>query len=78
MENKPDKKKLIKRALYIGAGVLILLAVVLLGNGTWYQIEEQEEAVVVTLGKAKSVSEKGLHFKLPVIQQVHKVNTTIQ
>ena len=78
MENKPDKKKLIKRALYIGAGVLILLAVVLLGNGTWYQIEEQEQAVVVTLGKAKAVSEKGLHFKLPVVQQVHKVNTTIQ
>ena len=47
-------------------------------QGMWYQIEEQEEAVVVTLGEAKAVSEKGLHFKLPLIQQVHKVNTTIQ
>ncbi|HIR76728.1 MAG TPA: FtsH protease activity modulator HflK [Candidatus Choladousia intestinipullorum] len=44
----------------------------------WYQIEEQEAAVVVTLGDAKPVMEKGLHFKIPLIQQVHKVNTTIQ
>ena len=78
MEKKIDKEKLLKRAMYIGAAVLLLVAVFMLGNGMWYQIEEQEEAVVVTLGKAKTVSEKGLHFKIPLIQQVEKVNTTIQ
>lgn len=78
MEKKVDKEKLLKRAMYIGAAVLLLVAVFMLGNGMWYQIEEQEEAVVVTLGKAKTVSEKGLHFKIPLIQQVEKVNTTIQ
>lgn len=78
METNPDKKKMTKRAVTIAAAVVLFLAVLILGNGSWYQIEEQEEAVVVTMGKAKAVSEKGLHFKLPLIQQVRKVNTTIQ
>lgn len=79
MDNgKRDKAKLRKAARYAGIVLAVLLAVVFLGNGMWYQIEEQEEAVVVTLGSAKTVSEKGLHFKLPLIQQVRKVNTTIQ
>ncbi len=78
MEDKIDKKKLAKRSGIIAAAIVILLVLFALGRGMWYQIEEQEEAVVVTLGKAKAVSEKGLHFKLPLIQQVQKVNTTIQ
>lgn len=78
MRDRIDKKKLAKRSGIIAAVIVLLLALFTLGHGMWYQIEEQEEAVVVTLGKAKTVSEKGLHFKLPLIQQVHKVNTTIQ
>ena len=79
MDNgRNDKAKLLRRLQYGGIAVAVLLAVLLLGNGMWYQIEEQEEAVIVTLGSAETVSEKGLHFKIPVIQQVHKVNTTIQ
>lgn len=78
MEEKIDKKKLAKRSGIIAAVIVILLILFGMGRGMWYQIEEQEEAVVVTFGKAKAVSEKGLHFKLPLIQQVQKVNTTIQ
>ncbi len=78
MEDKIDKKKLAKRSGIIAAAVVIVLILFGMGRGMWYQIEEQEEAVVVTFGKAKAVSEKGLHFKLPLIQQVQKVNTTIQ
>ena len=58
--------------------VVTLLVLLLLSNGMWYQIEEQEQAVLVTLGKAQTVSEKGLHFKIPLIQSVTKVDTTIQ
>lgn len=32
----------------------------------------------MTLGKAKAVTDAGLHFKIPFIQQVKKVNTTIK
>lgn len=73
-----DKAKVRKKAGIAGIVVLVLAVILILGTGMWYQIEEQEEAVVVTFGEAKAVTEKGLHFKLPLIQQVKKVNTTIQ
>ena len=34
--------------------------------------------MLITLGKAQAVTSPGLHFKIPLIQQVRKVNTTIQ
>ena len=43
-----------------------------------YQIKEQEQAVVTTFGKPSADTTSGLHFKIPLIQKVHKVNTTIQ
>lgn len=56
-------------------GVIIVLSLVF---GATYQIREQEQAVLVTFGKAQAVTEPGLHFKIPYIQSVKKVNTTIQ
>ena len=77
-KQKKGRKKMPKRMkLVIGAAVA---AVVLLpaAAGSFYQIQEQEQAVLVTFGKPKAVTETGLHLKLPLIQQVMKVNTTIQ
>lgn len=60
-------------------GICALVAVVLiLIFGSTYQIREQEQAVLITLGQASAVTEPGLHFKIPFIQRVRKVNTTIQ
>lgn len=60
-------------------GICALIAVVLiLVFGSTYQIREQEQAVLITLGQATAVTEPGLHFKIPLIQRVRKVNTTIQ
>lgn len=64
-------------------GKTIVIAVIVFVAGIMffdvsYQVKEQEQAVLITLGKAKAVTEPGLHFKLPVIQQVRKVNATIQ
>lgn len=56
--------------------LLIFAAVIVFGS--FYTIEEQEKAVVTTFGKAKTVGTAGLHFKIPVIQKVQKVDTTIQ
>ncbi len=46
--------------------------------GSFYTIAEEEQAVVCTFGQAKAVTEPGLHFKIPFVQTVDKVNTTIQ
>ena len=61
----------------IGIVAAIAILAVLALNST-YEIKEQEQAVLITLGQAQAVSEPGLHFKIPFIQQVRKVNTTIQ
>lgn len=57
--------------------ILLLLAAIMAANAT-YTIKEQEQAVLITFGIAKPVTDSGLHFKIPFIQQVRKVNTTIQ
>lgn len=60
------------------AGVAGLAVVAILATDATYQIQEQEQAVLTTFGVPKAVSETGLHFKVPFIQKVEKVNTTIQ
>ncbi len=60
-----------------GIVITILVILILLFNSA-YQIREQEQAVLTTFGNAKAVTEPGLHFKIPFIQKVRKVNTTIQ
>ncbi len=59
--------------------IVIFVAIAgLLAGGSWYTVKEEEQAVVCTLGKPRAVTEPGLHFKVPLIQSVQKVNTTIQ
>lgn len=61
----------------VAGAVIAVAAAVMVFDGT-YQVAEQEQAVVTTFGVAKAVPETGLHFKVPFIQKVEKVNTTIQ
>lgn len=78
--NKQDNKfkKIMKRAKWGGIAAAALVLAGILSTGSFYQIGEQEQAVLVTFGKPKAVTETGLHFKIPMIQKVRKVNTTIQ
>lgn len=62
--------------LFVILAVIILL--VIISTSAFYEIKEQEQAVVTTFGKAQKESSAGLHFKIPFIQQVHKVDTTIK
>jgi len=55
--------------------IAILASIVILGS--FYTIKEQEQAVITTFGRAKTVNTAGLHFKIPIIQHVEKVDTTI-
>lgn len=64
-----------------GATITIVIVVLLLAIISYesvYSIREQEQGVVTTFGKAGSVVTSGLHFKIPFIQKVTRVNTTIQ
>lgn len=49
----------------VGMGIAALL-LILVGFTTWYTVDESEQAVVITFGKANTtVTDSGLHFKLP-------------
>lgn len=70
-----SKKK--KSAIAGVAATVVVVCLAGAGNAT-YTINEQEQAVVTTFGVSHAVTDPGLHFKVPVVQQVTKVNTTIQ
>jgi regulator of protease activity HflC (stomatin/prohibitin superfamily) len=61
---------------YFKLGVLVL--VVLLGLsaffGAFYTVDSGERAIVKTFGSVSSVSEDGLHLKIPFIQSIVKVD----
>ena len=53
---------------------IVLLIVILIGlAGAMFTVDEKEQAIVTQLGKyVRTVTEPGLHFKVPFIQSVHK------
>lgn len=57
---------------------LLLIIAALIAFDSFYTINEQEQAVVTTFGRASAVTSSGLHFKIPFVQQVKKVDTTIK
>jgi membrane protease subunit HflC len=60
-------------------GVLILAAVVLLGSASFFVVQESQVALLLRLGKIDaSITEPGLHFKLPMVQNVIRFDKRIQ
>lgn len=71
----PNDAKTVIRVVKI---VAVVLAVLILSFNSYYTIGEQEQAVVTTFGSAEKEDTPGLHFKIPFIQKVRKVDTTIK
>ena len=77
--NKKEKWKKVRKIVKgSGIAVFLLVAIPIIGFASVYNIQEQEQAVLSTMGKARAITDPGLHFKVPFIQNVRKVNTTIQ
>ncbi len=55
---------------------LVVIIVAILVFGSFYDVSEQEQAVVTMFGKVQDVKSAGLYFKLPLVQHVTKVDTT--
>lgn len=54
-------------------GVILALVLIVLLVGAFYQVEPEEVGVVLRFGRYVDTTEPGLHFKLPLIEQVIKV-----
>ncbi len=76
MGQKGTQRKFNVKALVIL--VLVIIAAAILIRSSVYTIRETEAAVVTTFGSASLVEDKGLHFKIPFIQKVQFVDTTVK
>ena len=74
-EKAPINRRKVSTTVKIVIAVLVLF---LLATNSYYTIQEEEQAVVCTFGEPQAVTTPGLHFKIPFIQTVTKVNTTIK
>ena len=55
---------------------VILLLVLLLATGSFYNVSEQQNAVVTMFGEVVRTDTAGLYFKIPLLQKVRKVDIT--
>ena len=69
----PQLKKLGKKA------VLLLLLLLLFAGAMscFYTVDDKQQAVVTTFGKVTDITDAGVHFKLPLIQRVQKVDVNV-
>lgn len=72
-----EQKDLEKLFLIITGGIVAIIIGLCLFCSI-YTVKETEVAVITTFGEPSIVSEKGLHFRIPFIQKLTKVDTTIQ
>ena len=63
----------LKRGAGIAAAILLIAA---FAFNCYYNVSEQENAVVTMFGRIVRTDTAGLHFKVPFLQQVHKVDIT--
>ena len=57
---------------------VIVIIIAVLAFDSFFTLSEQEAAVITTFGNASAETNSGLHLKIPFIQQVTKVDTTIK
>ncbi len=60
---------------------IVIIAIVIgsiLISGSFYTVKAGEKALVFTWGKITSVTSEGLHFKIPVMQTISKVDIRTQ
>ena len=73
---RKESEEMSLKRIYAVTGLII--GIILLGvtlASSWYTVDESDQAVILTFGKAEeTMTDPGLHFKLPwPIQQVKKL-----
>ena len=74
MENT-GKDVLKVAGIVVGAIAIVFM---LIFSGPFYTLSETESAIVTTFGVATVNENKGLQFKIPFLQHVKKINTTVR
>ncbi len=78
-DGNPVKNKKKKLRLFRNTGVAAAVVVLaMIGINSYYVLDEENYAVVTTLGSPQAESQAGLHFKIPFIQDVTMVSKGIK
>ena len=72
VEEAKDPSQIFKALKII---VIVIIAIVVISGG-FYNVSEQENAVVTMFGSVVRTDTAGLYFKIPLIQKVHYVDIT--
>ncbi len=56
----------------------LILVILIIAFNSSYQVKEQEQAIILTFGQPTGIASSGLHFKIPFVQEIRKVDTTIK
>lgn len=76
--NNLTQARALKYTRRMVVGAVFLLFLIISAFFSFYQLDVEHAAVITTFGKAESVTQPGLHFKIPFIQGKELVDTTIK
>lgn len=77
-ERVKDYNETLRKRSKSFAIIIVLVLIVFTVISSFYTVSETESIVLTTFGKASVVDEKGLHMKIPFIQQARSVDTTVR
>lgn len=67
-----------KDFLFVGLSAFVTLAVTIFIFGGMYTLAENQDAVISTFGTPTIVENSGLHFKIPFVQSVYKIDMSVR
>ena len=73
-----DIKRALKKNSFLIKIVIVVGLAIILGAMAYYTVAAEEVAVVTTFGKYTRTDQPGLHFKIPFIQEVQKLQAKRQ
>ena len=70
-----ESVKMVKRIVF---GVVLAIMALILFFGSFYTLDEDQDAVLATFGTPSVVEDSGLHFKVPFAQKLKKVDMSVR
>ena len=70
--------RLTRKRIGIAVAIVAAFLLVLFPAAPFFTVEQGEAGVVLRFGKVIEVAEPGLHFKMPIVDQVHRMSTRIE
>ena len=74
----PKKSSPVQKAGWIIALIVVAVFALITFFSTFYTLNEDQDAVVSTFGEPSVVSDSGLHFAIPYVQTVEKVDMSVR